>query len=78
MNSLISTNAPARTCFDRTIQLTPIYPEEGTLAVSALRLITYVEELGFTCLRLIGGETLKVRETAGQIDQLIREAANAS
>jgi hypothetical protein len=76
MNSFVTVtaNAPSQTPFTRSIWLTSIRPEEGMVAVIASRLITYAEELGFTRLRLIGGQILEVRETAGQIDALVRAA----
>jgi hypothetical protein len=76
MNSFVTVtaNAPSQTRFARSIWLTSIRPEEGMVAVIASRLITYAEELGFTRLRLTGGQILEVRETAGQIDALVRAA----
>jgi len=75
MNPHTTTNVPPPTRFTQNIRLTPVHSEaEGMVTVIASRLITYAEELGFTRLRLLGGHVLEVRETAGQIDRLIRDA----
>lgn len=42
------------------------------------QMLTYDQQVGFTRLRLSGGRNIDVRETTGEIDQLVRVAATRS
>lgn len=45
--------------------------------IGVAELIAYAEHTGYTRLNLVGGRVLDVKETVGQIDQLVRHAAQS-
>jgi hypothetical protein len=46
--------------------------------VKLWQMLTYDQQIGFTRLRLSGGRNIDVKETTGEIDQLVRLAATRS
>lgn len=46
--------------------------------VKLCHMLTYDQQIGFTRLRLCGGRNLEVKESTGEIDQLVRLAATRS
>jgi hypothetical protein len=67
----------------RTIQFTAASPTEGQAAGGKLTvalgdLIAYEENADFTRLTLTGNRVLHVKENAGEIERLVRQASGGS
>ena len=61
------------------ISLTPAQRHEGGVAniqVKAWQLLTDDQQIGFTRLRLSGGQSLEVKESTDEIDHPVRLAAS--
>jgi len=57
---------------------TPGSDASATPPIDVQRLLAYKSGSGHTELSLVGGETLRVRETTDQIDRLVRSAFESS
>ena len=59
------------------VRLTPtVLVDPPWVAIPLSEMICYSQEIGFTRLRLTGGQTLDVKETTERIDQLVRQASS--